>query len=87
VAAQADRQVSGDGGEHRTVRPGQARPGTESAVRHRDLMAQREQFDVLDRLRARQQQKQSEEPVEDQVEHAQRHAIRACHDRPEAQST
>ncbi|TJZ99125.1 transposase [Actinacidiphila oryziradicis] len=31
-------------------------------------------------------EEQSEEPQEDQVKHAQRHAIRDCHDRPELQS-
>ncbi|WP_246144506.1 hypothetical protein [Actinacidiphila oryziradicis] len=87
MAAQSGRQVSGQGGEHRTLRPRQARPRAELPAQHRDLMAQREQLGLLDRLRTRQQQKQPEESVEDQVEHAQRHAIRACHDQPETQNT
>jgi hypothetical protein len=87
VVAQAGRQASSERGEHRAVCPRQARPRVELPAQHRDLVAQREQLDVLGRLRARQEQEEPEEPVEDQAEHAQRHAIGACHDQPEMQST
>jgi hypothetical protein len=50
-------------------------------------MAQREQLDVLGARRAGEEQEQSEEPQEDQVEHAQRHKIRPCHDRRVLQNT
>jgi hypothetical protein len=50
-------------------------------------MAQRQQLDILGALRAGEQQEQSEEPQEDQVEHAQRHEIRPCHPRRVLQST
>jgi hypothetical protein len=85
VAAQCARQAPGEGGEHGAVRPRQARPGAELSTQHRDLVAQHEDLDVLGILRPRQQQEQSEEPDEDQVEHAKRHAIRACHDHLETQ--
>jgi hypothetical protein len=85
VAAQPAREVPGEGCEHGSVRPRQARPDTDLPTQHRDLVAQRKELNVLGLLRARQQQEQSEQPDEDQVQHAQRHAVRACHDHLELQ--
>jgi hypothetical protein len=86
VPAQVGWQVPGEGCEHGAVWPGETRPCAELAAQHRVLVTQREQLDVLGVLRAGEQQEQSEEPQEDQIEHAQRHAVRDCHDRPELQS-
>jgi hypothetical protein len=57
--------VAGEGGEHRAVRPAEARSDAEPAAQDRVLVAQREDLDVLGLLRARQQQEQSDEPEED----------------------
>ncbi|WP_164836068.1 hypothetical protein [Actinacidiphila soli] len=86
MSAQPTREVPGQGGEHGALRPGQPRPDAELSAQHRILVAQREQLDVLGCIRAREQQEQCEESEEDQVEHAQRHAVRACHARLMVQS-
>src|SRR5438094_1275525 len=86
VSAQVGWQVPGRSCEHSAVRPGKARPDAEPAARHGVLMAQREQLDVLGLLRAGERHEQSEEPYEYWVEHAQRHAVRACRDRRALQS-
>jgi hypothetical protein len=51
VPAQPARKVPGQGGEHHAVRPREARPDAEPAAQDRDLVAQREQLDVLGLLR------------------------------------
>ncbi|MFC4034705.1 hypothetical protein ACFO3J_25020 [Streptomyces polygonati] len=86
MTTQPARQVLAEGGEHGAVRPHQARPGAEMSTQYRDLAAQREEFNIPGILRPRQQQEQSEEPDEDQAEHAQRHTVRTCHDHYEPQS-
>jgi hypothetical protein len=47
VAAQAAREVPGEGGEHGAVRPRQARPGAELPAQYRDFVAQCEELNVL----------------------------------------
>ncbi|MCW2903841.1 MAG: hypothetical protein JWO67_6106 [Streptosporangiaceae bacterium] len=70
VPAQVGWQVPGEGCEHGAVWPGEMRPYAELAAQHGVLVTQREQLHVLGLLRAGEQQEQSEEPQEDQVEHA-----------------
>ncbi|WP_327287973.1 hypothetical protein [Streptomyces sp. NBC_01198] len=80
VAAQVAWEVSGEGGQHRAIRPRQAWPAAELPTQHRDLVALYEELNVRGVLRPRQQHEQAEPPDEDQVEHAQRHAAGARHD-------
>jgi hypothetical protein len=72
VAPKCSGQPPDQGGEHGTIRPVQAwsRVG---AAEHRDFMPQDEQLDVLGGGRPAHQQDQSEHPLEDQIEQAQRH--------------
>ena len=73
VTAQHRGQASDQRGEHGSVGPVQARPRVGS-TQYRDLVAQDEQLDVLGRRRAAEQHQPAEEPAEDQIEQAERHA-------------
>ena len=49
-AAYGGGQVSGEGGEHSSVGPGQPRPDAEPAAQDDDLVPQHEQLDILGAL-------------------------------------
>jgi hypothetical protein len=71
VYPQRLRQEADQRGEHRAVRPVQ--PGLRtSTAKHRDLVPQYQQLDVLGRRRAAEQDQPAAEPDEDQVEQAKR---------------
>jgi hypothetical protein len=59
LGQQADQR-----GEHRSIRPIQARLRISSA-QHSDLVAQDKQFDILGRRRATEQHQPTEQPNED----------------------
>jgi len=69
---QHPRQPPDQRGEHRSIRPVQARPRVGSA-QHGDFVAQHQEFDVLGCRRAAEQQQQVHKLEEDQVEQTQRH--------------
>ena len=72
MTAQHRGQVSDQRGEQGAVGPVQPRPRIGS-TKYRDLVAQDEQLDVLGRGRAAEQHQPAEDPVEDQIEEAERH--------------
>ena len=74
LGQQADQR-----GEHRSIRPIQARLRI-SPAQHSDLVAQDKQFDILRRRRATEQHQPTEQPDEDQIQQPQRHGTRSCPD-------
>jgi hypothetical protein len=72
VTAQHRGQSPDQRGEQRAVGPVQPRPRIGS-TKYRDLVAQDEQLDVLGRRRAAEQHQPAEDPIEDQIEEAERH--------------
>jgi hypothetical protein len=73
MATQCAGQPPNESGEHRPVRPVQARAWV-GAAQDGDLMAQHKELDVLGGRRAAQQEDKPEHMSEDQVEQPQRHA-------------
>jgi hypothetical protein len=77
-------EVPGEGGEYGPVRPGQPWPGAKPTAQHGYFVAQRQQLDVLGSLRTEEQEEQPEEADKSEVDHAERHGARACHDQARA---
>jgi hypothetical protein len=75
LGQQADQR-----GDHRSIRPIQARPRISSA-QHSDLATQDKQLDIPGRRRATEQHQPTEQPDKDQIEQAQRHDSRSCRPR------
>jgi hypothetical protein len=71
------RQPPDERGEHRAIRPVQARLRGDPA-QHGDLVTQHQELDVFGRRRTTEQQQEVQYPEEDQVEQTQRHGTRSC---------
>ncbi|GAA3814713.1 hypothetical protein GCM10022206_61480 [Streptomyces chiangmaiensis] len=84
AAAQRGGEVSGEGGEYGLVRPGQPWPGAEPAAQHGDFVVQRQQLDVLGSLGTGEQEEQPEGAGKGEIDDAEHHGDRACHDRRRA---
>ena len=77
VQPQPRGQQANQRGDHRPVRPIEARFRVASA-QHGDLVAQHQQLDVLGRRRTPEQHQQAHKPEEDQIEQTQPHGRRSC---------
>jgi hypothetical protein len=72
------RESAGQGGQERSVRPGQARPG-HLAAQHRDFVAQDQNLDVLGGGAAGKQPEPAEHGDRDQLQQSEQHGSRSCH--------